>query len=335
MRKIKIAQIGTSQFSHGNDIFNILKIHNDIFEIVGYCLPENEREKFPNRMPDFDGYCELTLEEILNDPEIEAVTIETEEIYLTKYAIMAAEHGKHIHCEKPCGQDLVEFERLIAAAEKSGKVFHFGYMYRYNPYVHNAIEKAKSGELGKITSVEAQMNVLYPKDHREWLCTFDGGVMFFLGCHLIDVILQICGEPKEIIPLNCSTGKDNVNTEDFGMAVLKYQNGVSFAKVNSTEVGGYARRQIVVTGEKGTIEINPIEQLAEDFMFAMTALKREDDELRYYGCYEKERKKSPMFSRYADMMKAFAEYVKGEKQNPYTLEYELKLYKLLLKVCGK
>ena len=65
MRKIKIAQIGTSANSHGSDVFNTLKRNSDVFEIVGYVMPENEREKFPHRMADFEGYCELTLEEIL------------------------------------------------------------------------------------------------------------------------------------------------------------------------------------------------------------------------------------------------------------------------------
>ena len=85
MKKIKIAQIGTSTNSHGNDIFNNLKRNSDLFEIVGYTLPENEREKFPERMADFEGYREMTVDEILKDPEIEAVTVETEEIYTTKY----------------------------------------------------------------------------------------------------------------------------------------------------------------------------------------------------------------------------------------------------------
>lgn len=179
MRKIKIAQIGTSAFSHGNDIFNTLKEHNDVFDIVGYCLPENEREKFPERMADFEGYKELTLDEILNNPEIEAVTVETEEIYLTKYAILAAQHNKHIHCEKPGGKNLADFKRLIDIAKKNDKVFHFGYMYRYNPYVCEVVQKARNGELGEITSVEAQMNILHPSELRKWLSTFDGGVMFF------------------------------------------------------------------------------------------------------------------------------------------------------------
>ena len=113
MTKVKIAQIGTSTYSHGNDIFNCLKRNSDIFEIVGYHFPENEREKFPERMADFDGFKELSLEEILNDPEIEAVTVETEEIYLTKYAQMAADHKKHIQMEKPGGMILSDFEKHV------------------------------------------------------------------------------------------------------------------------------------------------------------------------------------------------------------------------------
>ncbi|MBQ9777732.1 MAG: hypothetical protein IJW22_02290, partial [Clostridia bacterium] len=73
MKKIKIAQIGTSKNGHGNAVFQTLVENPDIFEIVGYALPENEREKFPKCMPLFEGYREMTLEEVLNDPAIEAV----------------------------------------------------------------------------------------------------------------------------------------------------------------------------------------------------------------------------------------------------------------------
>ena len=61
----------------------------------------NERERDIIEMSFGISQPEMTLEEILNDPTIEAVTVETEEIHLTKYAIMAAEHGKMIHMEKP------------------------------------------------------------------------------------------------------------------------------------------------------------------------------------------------------------------------------------------
>ena len=62
MRKIKIAQIGTSGNSHGNHIWNSLKKQTDIFDIVGYAFPENEREKFPNLMEQYENYPEMTVE---------------------------------------------------------------------------------------------------------------------------------------------------------------------------------------------------------------------------------------------------------------------------------
>ncbi len=113
MKIIKIPQIGTSQNSHGNDIWNTLRQQDDLFEIVGYALPENEREKFQNRMKDFEGYREMTVDEILNDPGIEAVTVETEEIYLTKYSTMVANAGKHLHMEKPGVVNLPILKNLL------------------------------------------------------------------------------------------------------------------------------------------------------------------------------------------------------------------------------
>ena len=93
MKKIKIAQIGTSVYSHGNDIFHTLKKLDDLFEIVGFCFPEKEREKFPEKMKDFEGYPELSLEEIWSNPEIEAVAIETEEIYSLRKARQSRSGG--------------------------------------------------------------------------------------------------------------------------------------------------------------------------------------------------------------------------------------------------
>lgn len=323
MRKVKIAQIGTSAYSHGSQIFDVLKRQSDIFEIVGYAFPENEREKFSQFMPIFDGYREMSVEEILNDPEIEAVVIETEEIYLSKYAIMASEHKKHIHMEKPGGTRLADFEKLVEIVKKNGTIFHTGYMYRYNPCVKELLKRIKNGELGKIVSIEAQMNLCYHTIDRQWLENFPGGNMFFLGGHLVDFVLQIKGQPKSIIPLNACTGKDGITSEDFGMAVLCYDDGSCLVKTAANEFGG--RRHFVVCGTDGTAIINPIEGGdgnggMQGRMIQITAS----------GTTEYT---SPSFQRYDDMTASFAKMVRGEIENPYSYDYELDLYKTLLKCC--
>lgn len=73
--------------------------------------------------------------------------------------------------------------------------------------------------------VEAQMSQVFPSttEKRQWLSNFKGGMMFFLGCHIIDIIVSIMGVPKNIVPFIKSTGIDGTKSEDFGMAVLEYK----------------------------------------------------------------------------------------------------------------
>ena len=336
MRKIKIAQIGMNRYSHAPEIFHTMAKHPELFDLVGYAVVEDERETCAEKIKKyFAGYPELTLEEILNDPTIEAVAVETDEIHLTKYALMAAEHGKHIHMEKPGSQDLADFEKLIETVRAGGKVFHIGYMYRYNPYISDAIKRARAGEFGTIYSVEAHMSRLDPKTTREWFASFKGGMMFYLGCHLIDLVLQIQGAPTNVIPLNTATGLEDVNTEDLGFAVLQYPNAISVVRMGGTEIGGTRWRQLVICGSKRTVEIRPLEASVPDATEKyMNTVEKDERYLDGEGHTKCEHSASEPFQRYEEMLYAFAAMVRGEKENPYTLEYELELYRTILKCCG-
>ena len=333
MRKIRIAQIGVNQYSHSGEIFHTLTKFPELFEIAGYVLVEDERETCQRHLKWFEGYKELTLDEVLSDPTIEAVTVETDEIHLTKYALLAAEHGKHIHMEKPGGAGHADFERLMDLVEKNQTVFHVGYMYRYNPYIHELIESVKRGELGEIHSVEAHMSRYDKKTTREWFASFKGGMMFYLGCHLIDLVLQIKGDPTRILPLNCTTGLDGVRTEDYGFAVLEYPEGVSFVKMTGAEIGGSKRRQLVVTGSKGSVEIKPLEATIPKTHWRMHT-ERTVYLLGEDGHTVSRHEQSEEFDRYETMMQSFAAMVRGEIENPYSYAYERRLHKTVLLCCG-
>lgn len=331
MKKVRIAQIGTSKHSHGQQCWKSLKNQSDIFDVVGYALPECEEAKFPELMPAYEGYCLMTVKDILNDPTITAVAIETEEKYLTKYALMAAKAGKHIHLEKPGGTDVGPFEELVRVMRETGKVLHLGYMYRYNPFVADLLARIKRGELGQILSVEAQMSCFHKKEVRQWLQELSGGIMFFLGCHLVDLILQIQGKPKKIVPLSKRTNWET-DALDFGMAIFEYEKGISFAKTTALEIGGYARRQLVVTGTEGTVEIKPLEMFVPGEKMNFTEKTEYFDKAwSDHGVHSQTKR----FDRYDGMMAAFAAYVRGETKNPYTLDYELELYKTVLEACGE
>ncbi len=335
MRRIKIAQIGAGH-DHAADAVTTLKRQNDIFELMGYAVvPEDSGNvgafSYEGHKTAYDGVKRMTVEEILNCSELDAVCIETEDRALTKYAYMAAEKGLHIHMDKPGGIDGAEFERLIDLAEQNGKVFHVGYMYRYNPAVLKLKSDIAAGKLGEVYAVEAQMNCLHGVEKREWLADYPGGMLYFLGCHMIDLIYSIMGEPEAVIPLGAASGIDGVTAEDFGMAAFKYKNGTSFAKSTAVEVGGGGRRQVVVCGSKGTVEIRPLEIPQNDRTDIFVPLKVGVREVLSGG---EKNLETEVYGRYDAMYRAFAEYVRGEKTNPFGYEYERGLHRLLLKACG-
>lgn len=175
------------------------------------------------------------------------------------------------------------------------------------------------------------MSGYHSDEIRKWLKNFDGGIMFFLGCHLIDLILQIQGIPERVISLNKSTGLNNIDSTDFGMSVLEYKNGVSFAKTTDIERGGFLRRQLVVTGTKGMVEVKPLEENVE-YPGTITCYKETKDT---DWNAKAEKQKSEMFGRYDAMLRSFAEMVRGEKENLWSYDYELELYKMVLEACGK
>ena len=338
MKPIRIALIGVNEHSHCVQIHTRICQLTELFEVVGIAFPENEKERLTPTVErlwrtfereGLEKLPELTMEQILNDPTIEAVAVETDEIYCTKYALMAAKAGKHVHMEKPGGRELCDFEELIKTVKEKNLIFCPGYMYRYNPYVQELFKAIEDGQLGEIQSVEAQMSRWDQPGLRQWLGQFKGGMMFFLGCHLVDLIYRIQGKPENIIPLNKASVLNDTDSEDFAMAVLEYPHGTSFARVLSSERGGYLRRQLVVTGTKETWELKPLEWGKEA---AMTT-KRNISAMEKWGDPGENTVTEP-FDRYNTMLTHFARCVRREQENEFTPDYELEVYKLLLQCCG-
>ena len=329
MRPVRIAQIGTSAYSHGDGIFKTLKKLPEDFEIAGVALPEGEREKFPDRMPTFDLFREMTVDEILSDPSIDAVAVETEEVYLTRYALAVARAGKHIHMEKPGSQSRADFKQLIETVRQNKTVFHIGYMYRYNPMIRELFEEIDRGELGQIVSVQAQMSGDQPPELRQWLTNFRGGEMFYLGCHLVDLVYRILGQPEKVIPLNTRTGLDGTAGEDLALAVLTYKNALATVRSDANQRGGYPLRELAVTGSKKTVVLCPLEMRCPGGQNTTRRDLTSDDWFDLGTC----RTGEPMH-RYRGMMQAFAAMCRGELENPYSLDYEQALFDLILDCCG-
>lgn len=345
MKRIKVIQIGIGH-DHAIDVLDSVVHMTDVFEVAALAVPKCEMAVFADKMELCTQKMRvnvISVEEALQLQGIDAAIIETEEVNLCKYASLAAQNGLHVHMDKPGSAVYDEFEKLVELLKGKNLVFSVGYMYRFNPEIKSAIQAVERGELGKIYSVEAQMNCEHSLQKKQWLSRFPGGMMFFLGCHLIDLVYRLQGEPMEVLPLNTCTDKNTIHADDLGMAVFRYGEGVSFVKVCDSEPGGFARRQIVICGTKGTIEIRPIERWMSENIFSYSGCKDRKNmcsavrKITTTGNWSSDAEfvQSAGFNRYDAMMENFAERIKGKKEQVYTCDYELNLYRLLQKACGR
>ena len=335
MKHLKVVQIGIGH-DHAMPILNTLLGMGEMYEVAGLIPTEEDRRDFPDRIDLMAKKTAILTMDDLNRIRPEAVIVETEDEYLTKYAQLAADKGYPLHMDKPGAPDLAAFEKLIQTVKAKQLPFHTGYMYRYNPVVMQTLAKIKQGELGEIYSIEAHMNCLHNREKRAWLGKYKGGMTFYLGCHLIDIIYSVLGEPQEVIPLNACSHFDGVESEDVGFVAFRYPNGVSFIKTSAVEAGGFTRRQIVFCGQRGTVEIRPTEECESDLVLMHTRFREvynTDNDIEGWptngksGCSE-------TFDRYESMMADFAAIVRHERQNACSYDYELGLFRLIQKAIG-
>ena len=326
MKKIKIAQIGIGH-NHGSEKMRTVRNFPDVFEVVGVCEPDPAWMKSRGALDAYQGLPFVDEEQLLSMPGLDAVMIETDVWNLIPAAQRCIDRGLHVHVDKPAGEDLAEFEKLLADARRTRLVVQLAYMYRYNNAVRHAHEMAASGALGDLFEIDAVMSTEHSRDYREWLRHFRGGAMYIFGCHLIDLVIGFRGRPDAITSFLGKTHHEGVDVYDNTLAVLDYPNGPSTVRVSSVEVNGYGRRQFVVLGTKGSIEIKPFERPT-----VVTVAKAGGGSI--YSDRKTVVELPPMGGRYDELMLDFARCVRGEMENPFGYEHELLVHKATLMASG-
>ena len=338
MKKIRVAQIGIGH-DHASAVFVNLNKMNDLFEVVGYAeVPEDDfadpwaQERLKSERRYYENAKKFSVDEILSMPDLDAVVIETYDLHLVKYAQMSAERGLHIQMDKAPGEDPKAFEKLLSTIKKNNLAFNLGYMFRFNPMIQRVFDRVIEGELGKVHSVDAEMSCFYDKRKRDWLNYFQGGMMQYLGCHLIDLVVRLQGVPDQILPMNCSTGYQGTNAKDFGLALFKYPNGVTTIKSVMGDYGGYVRRHFLINGENGAIEIKPLEKYEPEGLHTISTHSVSYDKVDWNDLGQEAH--SQTFSRYTGMLGAFANMIRGDKKYLVELETEAIIHRCLLNACG-
>lgn len=327
-QRIKVGQIGIGH-NHASAKMATFRKLADHYEVVGVVEPSPEWRKKRGEDPAYRGLTWMTEEQLLNTQGLAVVAVETDVCDLVPTAARCVEAGLHLHLDKPGGETLAPFNALLDEAARRALTVQLGYMYRNNPAICFCQRAVREGWLGQIFEVHAVMSRYQPLAYRQWLGQFRGGSMYIFGCHLIDLVVTMLGKPDRITPFQRQTHPD-VPVYDNGLAVLEYPRSTATIRTASLEVEGYQRRQLVVCGDQGTIEIRPLEtfDLRPPRPLKLNLTLSSPRESFAKGVQEVVF--PPQSGRYADQLIELARIVRGEIVNPYPLSHERMVQETLL-----
>jgi predicted dehydrogenase len=320
--RIKIGQIGVGH-AHASK----LAVYRDSadYEVVGVVEPDEELRKRAATAAPYRDLKWLTREQLLATPGLQAVLVETRVADLLDNAEACVAAGMHVHVDKPAGESLPQFRRILATAAKKKLLVQMGYMYRYNPAVVMLRDFLKKGWLGEVFEVHAVMSKVVAPAERKRLAQFRGGIMFELGCHVLDLVIGVLGEPKEIGSVKLHSSAVDDGLLDNMLAVLTYPRATATVKSSALEVEGGDRRHLVVCGTEGTFHIQPLDNPAARVSLSQAR-----------GEYKKGTQdvKFPKYTRYIDDAADMAKVIRGEKPTDFPYEHDLTVQAALLKACG-
>jgi predicted dehydrogenase len=328
MKPIKIGQIGVGH-EHASGIMDALRRLTDFYEVVGVVEEEDPRWR-SNRA--YQGVARMTEAELLGTPGLEAVAVETNMPQLAPTALRCMERGLHIHLDKPGGEAMEPFRRLVYGCRERSLALQMGYMYRTNPAIGFCFRAIREGWLGEVFQVDAVMSRYDGDAYREFLAGYPGGAMYNFGSHLIDLVVAMLGRPGNVVAFQRATRDDGLH--DNGLAVLEYPRATATIRSAIVEADGMMHRRLVVCGTKGTAEVCPLEypgRYREEPLRVRLTLREDTSE---YPAGTQTVDVGVMNGRYDDQLIELARIIRGEIEDPYSYEHDLNVHEALLAAAG-
>src|SRR5262249_19475727 len=168
------------------------------------------------------------------------------------------------------------------------------------------------------------MGKVVAREERQRLAEYRGGMMFELGCHVLDLVLGVLGKPKEVTPFSRHASALDDTLLDNMLAVLTYPRALATVKASALEVEGFDRRHLVVCGTEGTFQIQPLDNPSARVSLAQAR-----------GDYKKGTQDVPFpkFTRYVADAADMARVIRGAKPADFSYEHDLTVQETLLKAC--
>ena len=322
-RPLRLAQIGVG---HGHA--NKLAVYRDSpdWEVVGICEPDAGLRAVAEKQKTYQGLPWKTRDELLAIEGLDAVLVETKPDSSLEHAAAAIAAGKHVHLDKPAGTSLPAYRKILDEAKGRGLVVQMGYMFRFNPAVMLLREFLAEGWLGDVFEVSAVMSKVVEPAARKEFARFPGGMMFELGCHVIDLVVAVLGKPdrvESVLRHSLETADDTL--ADNTLAVLHYPRASATVRASALEVEGSSRRHLTVCGTQGTFHIQPLDDPSTRIVLD-----------RDRGVFQKGINLLPFpgFTRYVADAAEMAAIIRGETVSAFSPEHDLAVQETVLRAGG-
>ena len=138
-----------------------------------------------------------TYEDLLADPEIEAVYISLPNTMHCDWSMRALEAGKHVLCEKPLSRHPDEVTAAFDTADRTGLHLSEAFMYRHNPQTKRVQELVADGAIGQLRLIRSVFSYsLYDHDNIRLRADVEGGALMDVGCYNVSGSRLLGGEPE-------------------------------------------------------------------------------------------------------------------------------------------
>ena len=203
-------------------------------------------------------------EDIIADPDIDAVVLVTPNSIHAAQTIAAARQGKHVFCEKPFALTGVDAQAAVDAAEAAGVTLGVGYNRRFHPEMNKLRDMINSGELGTILHVEATMTfpnglLLQPDAWRASKDETPCGGLTPMGVHAIDGMIDLCGDIDQVYSQSFRRVVP-VDADDTTSILFRMKEGMSGYLATMTATGGGFNFQVY--GSKGFVKLEGMTHIA-------------------------------------------------------------------------
>ncbi|MBE7042142.1 MAG: Gfo/Idh/MocA family oxidoreductase [Ruminococcaceae bacterium] len=253
MKKVKLAIIGAGSiaYNHGHGIERIEEA-----ELVAVCdIQKKQLDSFRKTFQLNEAHCYTNVDEMLRIEEIDGVIICTPDQCHHADAVKAMKAGKHILCEKPMSLSLTECKEMVKIGEETGVKFMIGQVCRKAPGFVKAKEMVDRGVIGELFMVESEYahDYLIHPGVDNWRMTPERHPIIGGGCHAVDLLRWIAGNPKEVFAYANHKMLPDWPVNDCVLSILKFPNDVIGKVMTSIGCKRNYTMRTVLYGSKGTI----------------------------------------------------------------------------------